>query len=681
MPSEKKGSYLTLKRMRNSSQTPGEPLPDYPSAKCPEGCPPPVRGTVTLKERNKRWRRTRRFYAELARGHLKLWKNKKEKEDKDAGLTSAWSTKIDIGAVTVVPEKKQQRFALQFPKNTQILAPVDASTYDVWLEGLRHHRLYKQAGGGGAAEGTSGATSPPQDASGELDENDNPVAAHSPDDGSAPANEEKKMCEGLEATAKVMDDAKELFAMSLEVASSLVGTAEQLNKLQRQMKGTLVEMKREVMAIKAGGRGLQLTPESSMHTARFKSAEELEAFEDAKEKQSAVALEQEKNDLLERSRKVLEETQRVAEPPSDQMSQTSGAVEEAVTAPMQPVVFCAPRPRRTCLPAKMMAAEGLGMGGLARMALSRAGLPVSFFEPLSAIQFLCEELRYNQLLAQAVSARDPVDRMALVAAFAVSGYSNTKGRSRKPLNPILGESFDYVEPTWRFHGEQVSHHPPITAGFAEGTGWVWWQTMDPVTTTSKLSGTIELTQSLPIRLKLATADGMEQYAIEKVHTTIEKPTDPEKRKLRGDIFKGEVVACRLAGHWDKQLTKVATTGAQSSLFQAADEEFGEYYGFNSFTMTLNEPVTPADSAPPTDSRLRPDQRALENGNPGQAAKLKKKLEEAQRVRGKSHAFTPLWFDNMGDEMTQKSIYMPNMKYWTEKERHFAGVHFPDIFTV
>ena len=52
------------------------------------------------------------------------------------------------------------------------------------------------------------------------------------------------------------------------------------------------------------------------------------------------------------------------------------------------------------------------------------------------------------------------------------------------------------------------------------------------------------------------------------------------------------------------------------------------YNFSSFTMQLNLlPETLAEKIAPTDSRLRPDQRALENGNTELAIKEKHRLEE------------------------------------------------------
>ena len=59
---------------------------------------------------------------------------------------------------------------------------------------------------------------------------------------------------------------------------------------------------------------------------------------------------------------------------------------------------------------------------------------MSFNEPLTLLQKCAEELEYYDLLSQASHSDDPVDRMCMVAAFAVSTYANTKHRTgRKGL--------------------------------------------------------------------------------------------------------------------------------------------------------------------------------------------------------------------------------------------------------
>ena len=66
--------------------------------------------------------------------------------------------------------------------------------------------------------------------------------------------------------------------------------------------------------------------------------------------------------------------------------------------------------------------------------LSTIAFPVTFNEPLTLLQRAAEELEYYDLLTQAAATEGPAERMALVAAFAVSSYAHTRHRSgRKGL--------------------------------------------------------------------------------------------------------------------------------------------------------------------------------------------------------------------------------------------------------
>ncbi|KAJ2938878.1 hypothetical protein O0L34_g17688 [Tuta absoluta] len=110
--------------------------------------------------------------------------------------------------------------------------------------------------------------------------------------------------------------------------------------------------------------------------------------------------------------------------------------------------------------------------------LSQVSMPVTINEPLNMLQRLCEELEYCELLDAACDCNNAVERMALIAAFAVSAYAATAHRAAsKPFNPLLGESYECTRGDKGFHflAEQVSHHPPISACHAEGRRWVFWQ--------------------------------------------------------------------------------------------------------------------------------------------------------------------------------------------------------------
>lgn len=106
----------------------------------------------------------------------------------------------------------------------------------------------------------------------------------------------------------------------------------------------------------------------------------------------------------------------------------------------------------------------------------------------------------------------------------------------------------------------------------------------------------------------------------------------------------------------------------------------EYYNFTSFAMSLNEINKDSKSKlAPTDSRLRPDIRLLEEGDLNGSSNEKHRLEEKQREvrklkRKKNEVHQPLWFDYKLNEYTKENDWIFNEKYW---ERNFDNS--PDIF--
>jgi len=114
----------------------------------------------------------------------------------------------------------------------------------------------------------------------------------------------------------------------------------------------------------------------------------------------------------------------------------------------------------------------------------------------------------------------------------------------------------------------------------------------------------------------------------------------------------------LTGKWTESL-KRTDTGAVIWTAGPLVPDSGKVYGFTSFAATLNEITENEDGfLPPTDSRLRPDQRALEHGDVDKAEATKARLEERQRARRKvleSHGqqWQPRFFEKVaeGDEET------------------------------
>lgn len=108
--------------------------------------------------------------------------------------------------------------------------------------------------------------------------------------------------------------------------------------------------------------------------------------------------------------------------------------------------------------------------------MTKMTLPVSFNEPTSLLYRVVEDMEYTDLLNVAADRSDSTERMVYVAAFAASEYASTIGRVAKPFNPLLGETYEYVRPDkgYRFFIEQVSHHPPVGAAWAESAKWDYY---------------------------------------------------------------------------------------------------------------------------------------------------------------------------------------------------------------
>ena len=99
--------------------------------------------------------------------------------------------------------------------------------------------------------------------------------------------------------------------------------------------------------------------------------------------------------------------------------------------------------------------------------LSKIAVPVIFNEPISMLQRCAENIEYHDLIRKANGAEDPQLRLGYVFAAIVILHSNTINRVNKPFNPLLGETYEYLEGDLKMVIEQVSHHPPVAAFHAD----------------------------------------------------------------------------------------------------------------------------------------------------------------------------------------------------------------------
>jgi len=109
--------------------------------------------------------------------------------------------------------------------------------------------------------------------------------------------------------------------------------------------------------------------------------------------------------------------------------------------------------------------------------ITTIALPVTLNEPLSFIQRMCEQLQYSDLLDKAALVDDPIQRLLYVSIFVITCFSSTE-RTAKPFNPLLGETFEFVDEkrnNFRYISEQVCHHPPVGAVYAESDNFIFYQ--------------------------------------------------------------------------------------------------------------------------------------------------------------------------------------------------------------
>jgi hypothetical protein len=97
-------------------------------------------------------------------------------------------------------------------------------------------------------------------------------------------------------------------------------------------------------------------------------------------------------------------------------------------------------------------------------------LPTFILEPRSMLERITNFMAHPETLLPMPEIDDPVERFVSVVKFYLSGWHIKPPGVKKPLNPILGETFTcYWEFPDRTHGyyisEQTSHHPPKSSYF------------------------------------------------------------------------------------------------------------------------------------------------------------------------------------------------------------------------
>ncbi|OTF77643.1 oxysterol-binding protein 1-like protein, partial [Euroglyphus maynei] len=374
--------------------------------------------------------------------------------------------------------------------------------------------------------------------------------------------------------------------------------------------------------------------------------------------------------------------------------------------------------------------------------LTKIPMPVNFNEPLSMLQRMTEEFEYADLLHKAAKISDPLEQMVYVAVFSVTCYSTTSNRTSKPFNPLLGETYECDRTDdlgWKCISEQVSHHPPMLAQHCQARDWICWREFSM---SSKFRGKYLLINPLDITHLEFPASG-NHYTWRKVSTTVNniivgklwidnhgemkivnhKTGDSchltfhpysyfsreTPKKVTGVVLsKDQKIKWVLNGTWDNkmdackvinptQLTSksskpVIETGTPKLIWRRVlpPPEYEKMYNMTLLAVQLNEPE---DGVAPTDSRLRPDQRLMEECRWDEANEVKSKLEEKQRVvrrkreeeaevaasKGEPYVpYEPIWFKKNKDPITDNPVHMFTDEYWKCKEKQDWSAC-PDIY--
>lgn len=335
--------------------------------------------------------------------------------------------------------------------------------------------------------------------------------------------------------------------------------------------------------------------------------------------------------------------------------------------------------------------------------LTKVTMPVHFNEPLSFLQRLAEDLEYADILNRAAFCKNSLVRLAHVAAFASSTYSTVLGRFWKPFNPLLGETFEFVnnDVGYAVIAEQVSHHPPISALHAESEHWIFWQEYKldtkfrgqffkviptgmchvkfksdghhftwrkPVTTVHNiLVGSLYVDQEGDV--VVTNHFTREQCTL---HFQPVRKVQENFKRLTGEVRDADGhVSYRIVGAWD---TSLELLSVDDSCIGPIDlwtvnnkpEDSSRFYAFTKFTIQLNDPEF--DVSCHTDCRVRTDIRLLECGKIDASATEKHRLEEKQRASRKQRdltgeAWSPRWFVPKEDPDSGTFCYMYKGGYW------------------
>ena len=349
-------------------------------------------------------------------------------------------------------------------------------------------------------------------------------------------------------------------------------------------------------------------------------------------------------------------------------------------------------------------------------------LPIQLNEPLNTLQRECERFIFCDLLNKASDEQKPEMKFALIAAFITAEMSMSLGRILKPMIPLVGETFEYVDNDlkYRFFAEEVQRMPGhISAFIVEGEKWKYWGDNRNTSSFRFFSGAFGVDFGNKIHLELLNKNKKEDIfdkflynrpstllkgiLVNKLHydfngeITITSPDYPnilcyieyisdynEEGIIKGKIVKGEdldsgEIIYLIGGNWKKEIYITdADENNKNVLFTVKEEEFFknsvENYVIPQYCCNLNYlPDKLKEVIPVSDTRNRPDQKEYEVGSTEKSQEIKTVIEEMQVYKqdildksNKEHQ--PIYFSNEYNEDSKDFVFIYRGGYWEDRKK-------------
>ena len=343
-------------------------------------------------------------------------------------------------------------------------------------------------------------------------------------------------------------------------------------------------------------------------------------------------------------------------------------------------------------------------------------LPIQFNEPLNTLQRECERFIFCNLLNKAADEKTPEMKMAYITAFLTAEMSMSIGRVLKPMIPLVGETFEYVDNNlhYRFFGEEVQRLPShVSAYIAEGDKWKYWADNRNTTSFRFFAGAyaVDFGNKIHVELLNMNKKGDKKFdtfvynrpstllkgiLVNNLHydyngsVTMTSPDYPdiictveyvadnnEEGIIRGNISKGDNIIYNIAGNWKKEIYITDSNEENKKiLFTVKEEDFFknslEGYIIPQYSCNLNYNTDKLKEVlPVSDTRFRPDQKEYESGSTDKSQEIKKVIEEMQKYKQEildknKKEYIPIYFENEYNEESKDFVFMYKGGYWEDR---------------